>query len=98
MAQPKNKSSRNNKAIQKFTNYVKQCANMNFIGNLMTNPKYLPSTCLGLLLLEILLNIFIIERVRYTEIDWIAYMQEVEGFLNGTLDYKLLRGECKIEY
>ena len=28
-----------------------------------------------------------------TEIDWNAYMQEVEGFLNGTLDYELLKGE-----
>ncbi|GJQ78111.1 hypothetical protein Trydic_g2449 [Trypoxylus dichotomus] len=32
-------------------------------------------------------------RVKYTEIDWIAYMQEVEGFLNGTLDYKYLKGD-----
>lgn len=28
-----------------------------------------------------------------TEIDWIAYMQEVEGFLNGTLNYTLLKGQ-----
>lgn len=28
-----------------------------------------------------------------TEIDWKAYMQEVEGVLNGTLDYKLLKGD-----
>lgn len=27
-----------------------------------------------------------------TEIDWVAYMQEVEGVLNGTFDYALLKG------
>lgn len=28
-----------------------------------------------------------------TEIDWIAYMQEVEGVINGTYDYTLLKGD-----
>lgn len=28
-----------------------------------------------------------------TEIDWVAYMQEVEGVLNGTLDYSYLGGD-----
>jgi len=28
-----------------------------------------------------------------TEIDWKAYMDEVEGFLNGTLDYQYLKGD-----
>ena len=28
-----------------------------------------------------------------TEIDWKAYMQEVEGFLNGTRDYYQLKGD-----
>lgn len=28
-----------------------------------------------------------------TEIDWIAYMEEVGGFLSGQLDYKLLKGQ-----
>ena len=30
----------------------------------------------------------VIQRVKYTEIDWMAYMQEVEGVLNGTYDYR----------
>jgi hypothetical protein len=29
----------------------------------------------GLLILEVLVNIVVIHRVKYTEIDWIAYMQ-----------------------
>lgn len=28
-----------------------------------------------------------------TEIDWIAYMQEVEGVVNGTYDYLQLKGD-----
>lgn len=28
-----------------------------------------------------------------TEIDWVAYMQEVEGVVNGTWDYTKLRGD-----
>nr|CAD7258166.1 unnamed protein product [Timema shepardi] len=44
-------------------------------------------------LAEIILNIFVIHRVKYTEIDWVAYMQEVEGVVNGTLDYTHLKGD-----
>lgn len=32
-------------------------------------------------------------RPTDTEIDWQAYMQEVEGFANGTRDYTQLRGD-----
>ncbi|NXJ29592.1 ALG3 mannosyltransferase, partial [Dicrurus megarhynchus] len=32
-------------------------------------------------------------RPADTEIDWKAYMQEVEGFANGTLDYTQLKGD-----
>ena len=28
-----------------------------------------------------------------TEIDWVAYMEEVEGVVNGTFDYSLLKGQ-----
>ena len=31
--------------------------------------------------------------VADTEIDWVAYMQEVEGVLNGTYDYAHLKGD-----
>ena len=55
----------------------------------------------ALLLFEILLNVVIIEKVpciaRFspidTEIDWIAYMQEVGGFLGGEWDYTNLSGD-----
>lgn len=47
----------------------------------------------GLFLLEIVLNFLIINKTKYTEIDWIAYMQEVEGVVNGTYDYYQLKGD-----
>lgn len=48
----------------------------------------------GLILLgEIVLNGLIINYVPYTEIDWKAYMQEVEGYLQGERDYLKIRGD-----
>lgn len=54
--------------------------------------KLLPALCL-LFLTEIIINVYVIQRVKYTEIDWKAYMQEVEGPLNGTFNYSLLKGK-----
>ncbi|XP_046406562.1 lethal(2)neighbour of tid protein [Ischnura elegans] len=56
------------------------------------------NSCLGimagiLLLCEIVLNVAIVNFVNYTEIDWKAYMQEVEGVVNGTYDYYQLKGD-----
>jgi len=41
---------------------------------------------------ELALCALIIRRVNYTEIDWRAYMEEVEGFLAGERDYRKLEG------
>jgi alpha-1,3-mannosyltransferase len=42
---------------------------------------------------EAVLSALIVLRVRYTEIDWRAYMEEVEGpIVHGVLDYSQLRG------
>lgn len=46
-----------------------------------------------LFLMEILANYFVINQIKYTEIDWKAYMQEVEGVHNGTYDYTQLKGD-----
>jgi ALG3 protein len=46
-----------------------------------------------LLAAEVALGLIIIRKVAYTEIDWIAYMQEVEGYLGGERDYLKLRGD-----
>lgn len=46
-----------------------------------------------LFIAEIAVNIFVILKIKYTEIDWVAYMQEVEGVVNGTYDYMKLKGD-----
>eukprot|EP01026_Neomeris_dumetosa_P022717 TRINITY_DN1957_c1_g1_i6.p2 TRINITY_DN1957_c1_g1~~TRINITY_DN1957_c1_g1_i6.p2 ORF type:complete len:404 (+),score=32.81 TRINITY_DN1957_c1_g1_i6:178-1389(+) len=46
-----------------------------------------------ILLGELVLCALIIWKVPYTEIDWIAYMQEVGGFLDGERNYLNLKGD-----
>jgi alpha-1,3-mannosyltransferase len=40
-------------------------------------------------------HVFLIANLNFadTEIDWIAYMEEVEGYLYGETDYSKLRGQ-----
>mmetsp|Transcript_36495 Transcript_36495/g.46843 ORF Transcript_36495/g.46843 Transcript_36495/m.46843 type:complete len:248 (+) Transcript_36495:148-891(+) len=52
---------------------------------------YLFTSCI--VLAEILGCLLIIRKVAYTEIDWVAYMQEVSGFLGGEYNYYNLRGD-----
>ncbi|KAI8853950.1 lethal(2)neighbour of Tid protein-like protein [Chytridium lagenaria] len=47
----------------------------------------------GVVSAEAVLCLAIIWKVKYTEIDWKAYMQEVGGFLLGELDYAKLSGD-----
>ncbi|XP_021250316.1 dol-P-Man:Man(5)GlcNAc(2)-PP-Dol alpha-1,3-mannosyltransferase isoform X1 [Numida meleagris] len=58
----------------------------------LLEPRYTPLVAACLCLAEGGVNLWVIRRVPYTEIDWQAYMQEVEGFANGTRDYTQLRG------
>lgn len=76
-----------------FPKLLRKYANISFVKQLLFDPSWLWLVSFGILAAELLLNIFIVHRVNYTEIDWVAYMQECEGFLNGTLDYSKLRGE-----
>jgi alpha-1,3-mannosyltransferase len=46
-----------------------------------------------LLLFELAVGSLIIRRVAYTEIDWTAYMQQVELAQTGERDYRLIRGD-----
>ncbi|KAK9785106.1 hypothetical protein WJX73_007563 [Symbiochloris irregularis] len=62
----------------------------------LTNPQDSTAAAwlaLVLLLGEALLCVGVISRVSYTEIDWTAYMQQVEGFLKGERDYRNLKGQ-----
>ncbi|KAF5279322.1 hypothetical protein FQR65_LT15395 [Abscondita terminalis] len=72
---------------------VNKLLSKDFLIDLFCNPQYLNVTSWVLLGVEVILNFYIISKVKYTEIDWVAYMQEVEGFLNGTHDYKFLKGD-----
>ncbi|XP_033115206.1 dol-P-Man:Man(5)GlcNAc(2)-PP-Dol alpha-1,3-mannosyltransferase-like [Anneissia japonica] len=59
---------------------------------LLFDQQFFWLVALALILAEILLNIWVIQNIKYTEIDWQAYMQEVEGVINGTYDYMELKG------
>ena len=62
------------------------------VKNLLLDPSYLTALIPLILLCELFLNLIIVWKVRYTEIDWKAYMQEVQGVLDGQWDYLELRG------
>jgi len=46
----------------------------------------------SLICAELVLSSVIVAKVRYTEIDWIAYMEEVHGFARGERNYVNLGG------
>ncbi|XP_055851647.1 lethal(2)neighbour of tid protein 2 [Episyrphus balteatus] len=71
----------------------KKYVNINFLNYLVFDPRAMPIVGILILLGELIVNILVIHNVPYTEIDWIAYMQECEGFLNGTTNYALLKGD-----
>jgi alpha-1,3-mannosyltransferase len=58
----------------------------------LLSPPRLPFSIL-ILLSECALCYLIITKISYTEIDWVAYMQEVEGYKSGERDYTKLRGD-----
>ncbi|KAF9905920.1 dolichyl-P-Man:Man(5)GlcNAc(2)-PP-dolichol alpha-1,3-mannosyltransferase [Linnemannia zychae] len=63
------------------------------VTQLLTNHGHIWKLAGLLLLFEVLLNVVIIKKIPYTEIDWVAYMQEVSGYLKGETDYTKLRGD-----
>lgn len=77
---------------REITNFLNKYCTTAYVKSLIIEPAKLPIVSCAIIICELILNIFIVQRVRYTEIDWIAYMQECEGFLNGTTNYALLKG------
>lgn len=73
--------------------FYRKFINFEYVKFLILDPAALPIITIFILLVELILNVFVIENVPYTEIDWKAYMQECEGFLNGTTNYALLKGK-----
>ncbi|XP_019545207.2 lethal(2)neighbour of tid protein 2 [Aedes albopictus] len=76
-----------------WTHLQKQYLNVAFVKSLIFDPARLPLVSWLILAAELVLNVFVVQNVPYTEIDWKAYMQECEGFLNGTTNYAKLRGD-----
>ncbi|KXJ19785.1 Dol-P-Man:Man(5)GlcNAc(2)-PP-Dol alpha-1,3-mannosyltransferase [Exaiptasia diaphana] len=64
-----------------------------WVKSLFLEPKN--SWIIGLVLFcaELVVNLLVVWKIRYTEIDWQAYMQEVEGVINGTYNYYELKGD-----
>jgi alpha-1,3-mannosyltransferase len=55
--------------------------------------RFFPKRILVILVSDLILNTLIIKAVSYTEIDWTAYVQEVECWLGGDNDYMNLKGD-----
>uniref|UniRef100_A0A338P6Q6 Dol-P-Man:Man(5)GlcNAc(2)-PP-Dol alpha-1,3-mannosyltransferase n=1 Tax=Mus musculus TaxID=10090 RepID=A0A338P6Q6_MOUSE len=60
---------------------------------LLREPRYTLLVASCLCIAEVGITFWVIHRVAYTEIDWKAYMAQVEGFINGTYDYTQLQGD-----
>lgn len=66
---------------------------MQLVLDLLFNPKRTALVGALLLVWEAVFNVLIIRHVPYTEIDWVAYMEEVEGpLVHGEWDYAKLGG------
>ncbi|XP_015120492.1 lethal(2)neighbour of Tid protein [Diachasma alloeum] len=91
MSTRREKRVQNSKKTERSTSVLQ--TRLDYLLQLLVDPKKLVLVAIFFVSVEIILNILVIHNVKYTEIDWRAYMQEVEGFLNGTLDYRKLRGD-----
>jgi len=66
---------------------------VNFSREILTRPEKCATLMALIFIAECALNLAIVSFVPYTEIDWKAYMQEVEGYLNGSTNYFDLKGD-----
>merc|ERR1711973_21013 len=77
----------------KIRNFRQQYVNANFPKRLIFDPSLIWVSAIILIIAEVFVNVLVVQRIPYTEIDWKAYMQEVEGVVNGTWDYTHLKGD-----
>ncbi|KAJ1642304.1 dolichyl-P-Man:Man(5)GlcNAc(2)-PP-dolichol alpha-1,3-mannosyltransferase [Coemansia asiatica] len=66
---------------------------IDFVCNVLFTRRFFLAISVLVVIFEIFANILIIQQVPYTEIDWKAYMQEVQGVLDGERNYLHLRGD-----
>ena len=65
--------------LTKITKSVKSFLAIENLKSLIWDPKKCLPMAVILIVAELFINFFVISTRKYTEIDWIAYMQEVEG-------------------
>lgn len=92
-SKPRTSNPRSKEQPNKFMKFHRQYINFDYAKSLIFDVSRLHIVSIGILIVELILNVLVVQRTRYTEIDWKAYMQECEGFLNGTTNYALLKGE-----
>ncbi|KAH8418462.1 hypothetical protein KR009_004365 [Drosophila setifemur] len=95
---PRRNTGRRPSALRKkcdnFCQYLlNKYLNLRFFKYLILEPSAVSIVGVFVLVAEVVINAVVILGVSYTEIDWVAYMQECELFLNGTTNYALLRGD-----
>jgi len=94
MPPPRKKSTKStHKGVFSLLDPLLKELNIASLKKLIFSPSHAWLAAIVLLVLELFVNIIVIHKVNYTEIDWVAYMQEVEGVINGTMDYSKLRGD-----
>ena len=80
MPPPRRKSKSRGPPVRKSTtsSYLSSLLktfNFTFVHKLIFSPSYSWVAATALIVAEFFINIFVIQNVKYTEIDWIAYMQ-----------------------
>lgn len=60
---------------------------------LLYDPKWIKIAAIAMFLAEVVFCAGIIYKIPYTEIDWIAYMQQVKLFKAGETDYMNIKGD-----
>ncbi|KAH9513442.1 dolichyl-P-Man:Man(5)GlcNAc(2)-PP-dolichol alpha-1,3-mannosyltransferase [Bulinus truncatus] len=80
-------------STRQMTGNQKPSSYVSLLKRLLFDPSSPVVVMTILLVAEIVVNLFVIIKIKYTEIDWVAYMQEVEGVVNGTYDYLKLKGD-----
>ncbi|KDO30871.1 hypothetical protein SPRG_04773 [Saprolegnia parasitica CBS 223.65] len=96
MAQQRSTKLRGEKRATRIDKDVKKVSNLNralsFAYDILWSYRYFKYMAAFLLLLEAGLGYAIIQKIPYTEIDWKAYMEQVELFKGGERDYVKIRG------
>ncbi|XP_037044698.1 lethal(2)neighbour of tid protein 2 [Bradysia coprophila] len=86
-------NSRTKNQTNKLRQFYSKYVNLEYAKSLLFDASQLHIVSIGILFVELVLNVLVVQKAGYTEIDWKAYMQECEGFLNGTTDYGQLKGD-----